>query len=166
MKTTLLITTYNWPKALELVLYSVLHQHVMPDEVVIADDGSTEETKKLIDRYAVKMPVPVIWVWQEDKGFRRTSILNKAIAKATGDYIIQVDGDVVLSSHFVEDHIEMAQKGCFVCGSRVLLSAQISKKNFGYKGSQCESLEHAFQLCKQQLPFSCVPQIAGFSLCP
>lgn len=128
MKTTLLITTYNWPKALELVLYSVLHQHVMPDEVVIADDGSTEETKKLIDRYAEKMPVPVIWVWQEDKGFRRTSILNKAIAKATGDYIIQVDGDVVLSSHFVEDHIEMAQKGCFVCGSRVLLSAQISKK--------------------------------------
>ena len=115
MKTTLLITTYNWPKALELVLYSVLHQHVMPDEVVIADDGSTEETKKLIDRYADKMPVPVIWVWQEDKGFRRTSILNKAIAKATGDYIIQVDGDVVLSSHFVEDHIEMAQKGCFVC---------------------------------------------------
>lgn len=85
MKTTLLITTYNWPKALELVLYSVLHQHVMPDEVVIADDGSTEETKKLIDRYADKMPVPVIWVWQEDKGFRRTSILNKAIAKATGD---------------------------------------------------------------------------------
>lgn len=74
--------------------------------------------------------------------------MNKAIAKATGDYIIQVDGDVVLSSHFVEDHIEMAQKGCFVCGSRVLLSAQISK-NFGYKGSQCESLEHAFQLCKQ-----------------
>lgn len=55
----------------------------------------------------------------------------------------------------------MAQKGCFVCGSRVLLSAQISKR-FGYKGSQCESLEHAFQLCKQQLPFSCVPQIAGF----
>ena len=128
MKTTLLITTYNWPKALELVLYSVLHQHVMPDEVVIADDGSTEETKKLIDRYAEKMPVPVIWVWQEDKGFRRTSILNKAIAKATGDYIIQVDGDVVLSSHFVEDHIEMAQKGCFVCGSRVLLTAQISNK--------------------------------------
>lgn len=58
MKTALLITTYNWPKALELVLYSVLHQHVMPDEVVIADDGSTEETKKLIDRYAEKMPVP------------------------------------------------------------------------------------------------------------
>ena len=50
--------------------------------------------------------------------------MNKAIAKATGDYIIQVDGDVVLSSHFVEDHIEMAQKGCFVCGSRVLLSAR------------------------------------------
>lgn len=148
MKTTLLITTYNWPKALELVLYSVLHQHVMPDEVVIADDGSTEETKKLIDRYAEKMPVPVIWVWQEDKGFRRTSILNKAIAKATGDYIIQVDGDVVLSSHFVEDHIEMAQKDVSSVEVECCCLPDF-QKNFGYKGSQCESLEHAFQLCKQ-----------------
>lgn len=146
------------------MLYSVLHQHVMPDEVVIADDGSTEETKKLIDRYAEKMPVPVIWVWQEDKGFRRTTILNKAIAKATGDYIIQVDGDVVLSSHFVEDHIEMAQKDVSSVEVECCYLPDF-QKDFGYKGSQCESLEHAFQLCKQQLPFSCVPQIAGFSLC-
>lgn len=116
MKVTLLIITYNWPEALRMVLESAMHQSKMPDEIVIGDDGSTAETKQLIDSYAKSSPVPVVHVWQEDKGFRRTVILNKAIAKATGDYIIQVDGDVILDSHFVADHLEVAQEGCFVCG--------------------------------------------------
>lgn len=128
MKTTLLISTYNWPRALQLVLYSVKHQYVLPDEVVIADDGSSQETGMLIDRLAKKFPVPIVHVWQEDQGFRRTSILNKAIAKATGDYLIQVDGDVILSPNFVKDHLEVAQANCFVCGSRVRLNQKITKR--------------------------------------
>lgn len=128
MKVTLLIITYNWPEALRMVLESAMHQSKMPDEIVIGDDGSTAETKLLIESYAKSSPVPVVHVWQEDKGFRRTVILNKAIAKATGDYIIQVDGDVILDSHFVADHLEVAQKGCFVCGSRVRLEASVSKR--------------------------------------
>ena len=122
MKTTLLMTTYNWPQALGMVLASVSRQTVLPDEIVIADDGSTEETKMLIEHFAANFPHPVIHVWQKDLGFRKTAILNKAIAKATGDYIIQIDGDVVLNSHFIADHIEMAQEGSFVCGSRVKIS--------------------------------------------
>lgn len=101
MKTTLLMTTYNWPQALGMVLASVSRQTVLPDEIVIADDGSTEETKMLIEHFASNFPQPVIHVWQKDLGFRKTAILNKAIAKATGDYIIQIDGDVVLNSHFI-----------------------------------------------------------------
>jgi len=130
MRTTLLIITYNWPEALKLVLYSVKHQKVMPDEIVIGDDGSTDDTRQVIQRFAAKVSVPVVHVWQEDKGFRRTVILNKAIAKATGDYIIQIDGDVILDSNFVKDHIEFAQRGCFVCGSRVKLSQKITTKIF------------------------------------
>ena len=125
---TLLITTYNWPEALRLVLYSVKHQYVLPDEVVIGDDGSTDRTRALVQQTAQHFPVPVIHVWQEDEGFRRTAILNKAIARATGDYIIQVDGDVILNPHFVQDHKEMAQDNCFVCGSRVKLSDKITRK--------------------------------------
>lgn len=128
MRTTLLIITYNWPEALKLVLYSVKHQKVMPDEIVIGDDGSTDATRQVIQRFAAKIPVPIVHVWQEDKGFRRTVILNKAIAKSTGDYIIQIDGDVILDSNFVKDHIEVAQRGCFVCGSRVKLSQKITAK--------------------------------------
>ena len=128
MKTTILVSTYNWHKALELSLSSMLRQTRMPDEIVIADDGSTNDTRTAIERIRKTSPIPIIHVWQEDDGFRKTIILNKAIAKATGDYILQVDGDVILSPHFVSDHLELAERNYFVCGSRVKLTPQLTKR--------------------------------------
>lgn len=120
-KITLLISTYNWESALSRVLEGVSKQTVLPDEVVIADDGSRPETAKLIENIKSHFPVPILHVWHEDKGFRKTIILNKAIASSTGDYIIQIDGDTVPEKHFIQDHIEILHEGNFVCGSRVLL---------------------------------------------
>ena len=124
MNVSLLISTYNWKKALELSLLSVFEQTILPKEILIADDGSTDDTRKLIDEMREISPIPIIHVWHEDKGFRVAIIRNKALARATGDYIVQIDGDIFLNRHFIQDHIEMAQKGYFVCGSRVSLSAK------------------------------------------
>lgn len=120
-KTTcsLLIATYNWPQALELVLKSALSQTVFPDEILIADDGSREETKELIAQFQVKSPVTIQHFWQEDKGFRKSKILNKAIAETSSAYIIQVDGDCILHPKFVEDHLNASKKGVYLYGSRV-----------------------------------------------
>ena len=118
MTSALLITTYNWPEALNLVLKSVREQVLMPSEIIIADDGSAEPTAKVISKY-IDQGLNIRHIWQEDKGFRRTSILNKAIAAAQSDYIIQVDGDCILHPNFVEDHCKYAGKGNFLFGSRV-----------------------------------------------
>ena len=125
---TLLISTYNWEDALRLCLLSASAQTVLPDEIVIADDGSREETRKLIDEFRTILKIPVVHVWQEDKGFRLTTIRNKAIARAKGDYIIQIDGDVIMERHFIQDHIEMMESGFFVCGSRTKLGAVVSRR--------------------------------------
>lgn len=122
MKISLLISTYNWPEALACVLESVRRQRRMPDEVLIADDGSGEATRETVRRYAALLPCPLRHVWHEDDGFRLAAIRNKAIAAATGDYIVQVDGDCILDRHFVADHGTMAEPGYFVCGSRTLVS--------------------------------------------
>ena len=127
-KITLLISTYNWKEALRLCLLSVSAQTVMPDEIVIADDGSKEDTRLLIDEFRRILPVPVIHVWHEDEGFRKTVILNQALAKATGDYIIQIDGDVILERHFIQDHLELMERGYFVCGSRTKIGAAVTKR--------------------------------------
>ena len=83
-KTSLVISTYNWPEALELCLKSSLQQTVAPAEILVADDGSDERTAQLIARYRVQTSIPIVHVWQEDTGFRVGSIRNKAIARAPG----------------------------------------------------------------------------------
>jgi glycosyltransferase involved in cell wall biosynthesis len=130
---SLIITTYNRKQALELVLLSVLNQTHMPDEVIIADDGSTPDTAQLIRSYAKKFPVPLLHCWHEDKGFRLAEIRNKAIAMAKSEYIIMVDGDMVLSSNFVKSHKKAAAKGHFLQGSRVLLSEKVTRRSIENK---------------------------------
>ena len=122
MSITLTISTYNWPAALELVLKSVSQQTRLPDEVIIADDGSGDVTRHLIERLAQDFPVPLRHIWQQDQGFRLARSRNRAIAAARGDYIIIIDGDMVLHPQFIADHASAARLDSFVQGSRVLTS--------------------------------------------
>ncbi len=122
MKVTLIIATYNNPAYLYLTLKSVMNQRRLPDEILIADDGSGEETRLLVEEMIAESFVPMKHIWHPDEGFRLGTIRNKAIAEAEGDYIIQIDGDIILHPNFVADHISMARRGWFHSGSRVLLS--------------------------------------------
>lgn len=125
-KTAIVISTYNRPDALRIVLESLLCQTVMPDEIIIADDGSTDETRDLIQSYMKKIPGCIKHIWHEDKGFRLAAIRNRAMAQANSEYIIQIDGDIMLHPKFIADHLSMAQKGCYMAGSRVMLSNKLT----------------------------------------
>ena len=128
---SLIITTYNWPEALKLCLESVLKQTVLPKEIIIADDGSRQETADLIKDFQISNPnIKIIHSWQEDDGFRLSMSRNKAIVKSTAKYIIIIDGDLILERHFIQDHIENSKKGCFIQGSRVIISKEKSKEVF------------------------------------
>lgn len=124
----IIIATYNWPEALTLCVRSIFQQTQLPDEIIIADDGSGESTRATIEKLKEESPRPLKHIWQEDKGFRLSEIRNKAIASAKADYIIQVDGDCIFEKHFVEDHMSVAKAGSFVCGSRVKLPAEESSR--------------------------------------
>lgn len=123
---SLLISTYNTPGALTLCLQSVLRQTVKPREILIADDGSGEATRAVIDDFREKADLPVLHIWQQDKGFRKSRILNKTIAASTAEYIIQIDGDVILHPEFIRDHLRAAKQHYFVVGSRGLLKKAFS----------------------------------------
>ena len=122
MRVSLIITTYNRVDALSLVLHSVQNQTILPKEVIIADDGSTKETQKMILDFQVASQLNLTHSWQNDKGFRAAKSRNKAIAKSKGEYIILIDGDMALHPKFIEDHISHAESGCFIQGTRVLLT--------------------------------------------
>lgn len=121
---SLLIATYNWPEALELVFESVLAQSQKVDEILIADDGSNHHTKAIIESFKKKTTIPVKHFWHEDLGFRKTIIMNEALAAAIGSYIIQIDGDIILQKNFIEDHLKEAKPGYYIKGSRSMLSQE------------------------------------------
>lgn len=126
-KISLIITTYNREEALELVLLSVLPQTELPHEIIIADDGSGPATRTLISMYQKRVPVPLKHCWQADHGFRAAAIRNRAIAMATGDYMVIIDGDMVLHRSFISDHRNVATKQTFVQGKRVLLGEHLTQ---------------------------------------
>jgi glycosyltransferase involved in cell wall biosynthesis len=123
---SIVMSTYNWPEALELNLMALANQSVLPGEILIADDGSTSETRRLIESIQKRIAIPVIHLWHENEGFRKTIIMNQAFVKASGDYIIQLDGDVIPHRHFVKDHLEFAVSGSFVAGTRVTTNKELA----------------------------------------
>lgn len=124
MKTALLISTYNWPKALQLIFKSLENQSVFPDEILIADDGSKQETKNVIEAFMRKTNLVIKHIWHEDNGFRKSIILNKAVAQTICDYIIQIDGDCIMHPKFVEDHIKNAKSNTYLYGTRATITKE------------------------------------------
>jgi glycosyltransferase involved in cell wall biosynthesis len=127
-KVSLIISTYNRPDALDLCLQSIVRQTHLPDEVVIGDDGSKNDTQNLIESFQADFPVPLIHVWQEDKGFRLAMSRNRAVAASHYEYIIEIDGDLILHRNFITDHLYFAQKNHFLKGGRVFLSQKFSEE--------------------------------------
>jgi glycosyltransferase involved in cell wall biosynthesis len=128
LRVTLVITTYNWPAALDLTLRSVARQSVAPTEIVVADDGSGPETEALVTSWQGRLPMQLQHVWQADEGFRLARSRNRAIAAARGEYVIIVDGDMVLHRHFIADHVRAARHGSFIQGVRLLTGPKTASR--------------------------------------
>ncbi|MFQ5852530.1 MAG: glycosyltransferase family 2 protein [Candidatus Binatia bacterium] len=127
-KTSVIITTYNRPDALAAVLEGFKVQSQSDFEVVIADDGSTEDTADLIGHIAGQMPFRTCHVWQDDKGFRAAAARNRGIAASSGDYVIFVDGDCIPFPDFIATHLRLAESGWFVAGNRILMNPSFTRR--------------------------------------
>ena len=110
MRISVVVITYNWPDALELVLRALAAQSELPGEVIVTDDGSQPATRELLERIAAEYPVRLVHLWQPDDGARMSRARNRAIAAAQGDYVILLDGDMVTERHFVADHHAFARR--------------------------------------------------------
>ena len=128
MKTTIVVTTYNRPDALEMVLAGYCDQSDQDFALIVADDGSTQATTEVVQQFARRAPFPLLQVWHEDRGFRAAAIRNRAVASTTADYVVFTDGDCVPSRHFVERHKALAEPGYFLGSNRVLLNATLTDR--------------------------------------
>jgi hypothetical protein len=127
-KSSLIVTTYNWPEALRLTLLSIIEQSSSPSEIIIADDGSGPETAEVVRDVLGQSNLNWCHVSHEHKGVRQSRIKNLAVNHSKYPYLIFVDQDSVLHPDFVVDHLSMAQEGIFLQGKRSLLPESYTKK--------------------------------------
>ena len=128
MQISVILATYNRVDALSLVLQSLDTQTDMNFEVVIADDGSSPDTKFLIEQFRRTSRFSIQHVWHDDHGFRLSKIRNLAIAASNGDYLIFLDGDCITQPDFIARHRALSEPGHFITGSRILLGQQLTKQ--------------------------------------
>lgn len=127
VKFSVILTTFNRPSVLGLVLKALNSQTYKDFEVIIADDGSGEETAQCIKRMQKEAFYKIIHDWQEPNGFRAARGRNLAALKASGDYLIFLDGDCIPRHNFIESHYKLAQKGYMVAGNRCLLNKELTE---------------------------------------
>jgi glycosyltransferase involved in cell wall biosynthesis len=127
-KISIIVSTYNSEAWLEKVLWGFNCQTFTDFEMVIADDGSGPKTKQLILEMGKKVRYPIKHVWQEDEGFQKSRILNKAVKACNAEYIIMTDGDCIPREDFVEVHYINKEQGYFISGGYYMLPMNISKQ--------------------------------------
>lgn len=131
MKLSIIVSTYNRPDALNAVLQGLARQKgVNPNEweVIIADDGSGQATRDQISQWHNRFPCALQHVWHEDQGFRLAAIRNLSASKASGEYLVFLDGDCIPFPDFAIQTLKLAEPGWFVAGNRTLLSKTYTQK--------------------------------------
>lgn len=127
MLISVIVTTYNRPDALRAVLSGLAAQDVRRFEVIVADDGSRDDTREVVDDMRGRTTVPIQHVWQDDRGFRAGAARNRAYERASGEYLLFLDGDCIPRTDFIAQHRKLAEYGWMVAGNRVLLSEAFTR---------------------------------------
>ncbi len=125
---SVIMSTYNAEEWLEKVIVGFAQQTISNFEIVIADDGSNESTKKVIDTMRRDTGLKIQHIWQEDDGFQKCKILNKAIVAADGNYLIFTDGDCIPRADFIENHLKFRETNFFLSGGYYKLPINVSQK--------------------------------------
>jgi glycosyltransferase involved in cell wall biosynthesis len=136
---SIVFTTYNQPDWLEKVLIGFGAQDRQDFEVLVADDGSGDETRQRIDALRSQLPMPVHHLWQPDNGFRKCEAMNMAIAQAASDYLIFTDGDCIPRADFVSTHLRLREPGRFLSGGyhKLPMSTSLAISPNDIRSGQC-----------------------------
>jgi cellulose synthase/poly-beta-1,6-N-acetylglucosamine synthase-like glycosyltransferase len=126
----LIISTYDQPNYLGRILRAVAAQDSPPEEVLLADDGSGEDTRNVFQAWAATQSCRAEHLRQAHDGFRKSRILNQTVARVQAEYLVFLDGDTIPHPRFISDHRRLARPQHSVQGHRVLVRHK-SSRSFG-----------------------------------
>lgn len=125
-----IVSTYNQLPALRLALRGYLRQTTNDFALTVADDGSREDTRAFLETFRPEIEargVAFDVVWHPDEGFRKTTIVNEAVARSAGEgLLVFSDGDCIPPAYFVERHLAAHEPWSFHVGGAYRLSEEAS----------------------------------------
>ncbi|MEM7206540.1 MAG: glycosyltransferase family 2 protein [Pseudomonadota bacterium] len=157
MFASVIFTTYNHPKWLEKTLWGFSAQSYRDFEIIVADDGSGPQTREVVERLKTEIDLPIQHIWQQDDGFQKCRILNKAILASQGEYLIFTDGDCIPHPDFVKNHVELAEENTLLSGGYFKLPLDVSR-NIGKSDILSGNCTRPSWLLKNGVPFT--PKLA------
>ncbi len=128
IKTSLIITVYNRSNLLRKALLSLQNQSVKPDELILSDDGSDEDIKRIIRDIVSRFTFPVKFIQQEHKDFRLAKCRNNGIRAASGNFLIFLDQDLIHTKNLIRTFIMNQKENRFLSGMPIWLDEEASLK--------------------------------------
>jgi glycosyltransferase involved in cell wall biosynthesis len=121
---SLVISVYDKCRELELIFHALNIQKYPLGrlEIIVAEDGENESIRETVMRWKANSKLNLKHITQEDRGFRKNKILNKAIISSESSYLIFIDGDCIPHPEFVQAHITSIERNTVLCGRRVNLT--------------------------------------------
>ncbi len=144
MKSSIIVCFYERWQYLKACLDSLQLNAGNFDEVVIADDGSSEPCVRKLKELISLYDFPVVHAWHPDEGFRLAASRNNGIRHASGDYLIFLDCDFLVLPGTIECHLNAARRGRFVAGFHKYLNEQQTHVIFR-EGVSSSLLEQAYR---------------------
>jgi glycosyltransferase involved in cell wall biosynthesis len=126
VKVSIIISVYKDVEALLLILKSLEHQTYKNFEVVVAEDGEFQAMAEAVALAQKEHTFEIVHTTQEDDGVRKSRSQNNGIKASNGEYLIFIDGDCLLYSRFVENHLALSGEKHIVTGRRVNLGPKYS----------------------------------------
>ncbi len=125
---SLIISFYKRTDFLELMLQAINNQSYKNFEVIISEDNNAEETAAFLGKARQQYAYPIKHVFQEDKGFRKTKVLNAAVLAAEGEQLVFLDGDCVPHRHLLKEYAKAIRENKVCYGRRANLSEKVTSQ--------------------------------------
>ena len=127
INSSLIITVFNRSHLIRKALLSLQNQSVIPDELILSDDGSTEDIISAISDIVQKFDFPVKYIQQENKGFRLAKCRNNGIKNSNGDLIIFLDQDLIHTPNLIKTFLSNSRDNRFISGMPIWMDRLVRR---------------------------------------
>ena len=114
MKISVIVPIYNRLEHFRALFICLLRQNRQIDELIITDDGSSQQILDYIADLIPKASFKIKHIYQEDKGFRKTRALNNGVINSEGELLVFCDQDLIFGEEYIEYMEKNIKKGCFL----------------------------------------------------